>query len=126
LSEYVTDVNAEIAKKSISCFSTIAIRLPAMAKTVVGHLRNFISLQISYVTTETLKVMKNVLRRYPDFIEEFIPFITPKLALEVQDVDGKVALSWILGQFGHCIMDAPYMLEKMIEDIKELQSAELS
>ena len=97
-----------------------------MAKTVVGHLRNFISLQISYVTTETLKVMKNVLRRYPDFIEEFIPFITPKLALEVQDVDGKVALSWILGQFGHFIMDAPYMLEKMIEDIKELQSAELS
>jgi hypothetical protein len=31
-----------------------------------------------------------------------------------------------LGSFGHFIEDAPYMLEKMIEDIKELQSAELS
>lgn len=83
LSEYVTDVNAEIARKSISCFSTIAIRLPKMAKTVAGHLRNFISLQIAYVTTETLKELKNILRRYPDFIEDFIPFINPKLALEV-------------------------------------------
>lgn len=97
-----------------------------MAKTVAGHLRNFISLQISYVTTETLKALKNILRRYPDFIEDFIPFINPKLALEVQDVDGKVALCWLLGMFGHYIEDAPYMLEKMIEDIKELQSAELS
>ena len=74
LSEYVTDVNAEIARKSITCFSTIAIRLPKMAKTVAGHLRNFISLQITYVTTETLKELKNILRRYPEFIEEFVPF----------------------------------------------------
>jgi vesicle coat complex subunit len=34
LSEYVTDVNAEIAKKSIRCFGTIIIRLPKMSKTV--------------------------------------------------------------------------------------------
>jgi vesicle coat complex subunit len=32
LSEYVTDVNAEIAKKSIGCFGTIIIRLPKMSK----------------------------------------------------------------------------------------------
>jgi len=83
LSEYVTDVNAEIARKSITCFSTIAIRLPKMAKTVAGHLKNFISLQIAYVTTETLKELKNILRRYPEFIDEFVPFINPKLALEV-------------------------------------------
>jgi hypothetical protein len=31
-----------------------------------------------------------------------------------------VALCWLLGSFGQFIEDAPYMLEKMIEDIKEL------
>ncbi len=36
LSEYVTDVNAEIAKKSIRCFGTIIIRLPKMSKTVAS------------------------------------------------------------------------------------------
>ena len=36
LSEYVTDVNAEIAKKSIKCFGTIIIRLPAMQKMCIA------------------------------------------------------------------------------------------
>lgn len=93
-----------------------------MSKTVIQHLRNFLALQISYVTTETLKALKDILRRYPEYIEDFLPFITPKMATEVSDVDGKTALCWIIGQFGHYIEDAPYMLEKMIEDIKELQS----
>ncbi len=70
--------------------------------------------------------MKDILRRYPDYIEDFVPFLTPKLATEINDVDGKTALCWLLGQFGHLIEDAPYMLEKMIEDLKELQSAELT
>jgi hypothetical protein len=68
-----------------------------MSKTVASHLRNFLSLQISYVTTETLKALKNILRRYPDYIEDFLPFINPKLATEINDVDGKIALCWILG-----------------------------
>lgn len=55
-----------------------------------------------------------------------MPFIGPKLALEVNDVDGKTALCWILGQFGQCIEDSPYMLEKLIEDSKELQNSQLT
>tara|TARA_B110000285_G_C14945818_1_gene524260 strand:+ start:652 stop:963 length:312 start_codon:yes stop_codon:yes gene_type:complete len=31
LSEYVTDVNADIAKRSIRCFGTIIVRLPAVS-----------------------------------------------------------------------------------------------
>lgn len=72
----MTDVNAEIAKKSISCFGTIIIRLPKMSKTVAVQLRNFLSLQISYVTTATMKVLIDILRKYPAFIEEFIPFVS--------------------------------------------------
>jgi len=76
LSEYVTDVNAAIAKKSIKCFGTIIIRLPKMSKTVAAQLRNFLGLQINYVTTETVKVLKDILRKYPDFVEDFVPFIS--------------------------------------------------
>jgi len=34
LCEYVTDVNAEIAKRSIRCFGMIIVRLPPVAKQV--------------------------------------------------------------------------------------------
>ena len=81
LSEYVTDVNAEIAKKSIRCFGTIIIRLTKMSKTVAAQLRNFLSLRISYVTTETVIVLKDILRKYRNFIDDFIPFFS-KISLD--------------------------------------------
>ena len=97
LSEYVTDVNAEIARQSIACFTTIAVRLPEMSKNVSSHLRTFLSLQISYVTNESLKALRDILRRYPSYIEDFLPFLTPKFMHEVFDVDSKIALCWLLG-----------------------------
>lgn len=75
MSEYVTDVNAEIAKRAIRCFGTIIIRLPKMAKTVSTQLRNFLALRINYVTTETVIVLKDVLRKYRAFIDDFTPFL---------------------------------------------------
>lgn len=97
LNEYVTDVNVEIAKRSIQCLATITIRLPEMARHVMQNLRNYLGMQIQYVTIETLKALKDILRRYPEYIDEFLPFINPKLSLDVVDVEGKTALCWILG-----------------------------
>ena len=33
---------------------------------------------------------------------------------------------WILGQFGHLVPEAPYLLEKMVDDIKEENSPEFT
>jgi vesicle coat complex subunit len=46
LSEYVTDVNAEIAKRSIRCFGCIIVRLTAIAKSVSLQLKTFLNLRI--------------------------------------------------------------------------------
>jgi len=42
LSEYVTDVNADIAKRSIRCFGTIIVRLENVAPTVSGQMKTFL------------------------------------------------------------------------------------
>lgn len=126
LSEYVTDVNAEIAKKSIKCFGTIIIRLPKMSKTVSAQLRNFLALRISYVTTETVVVLKDVLRKYRGFIEDFIPFFSKISLDQIAEVEGKCAFVWILGEFGHLIEESPYILEKMVEEQREFNSVKLS
>jgi hypothetical protein len=74
-SEYVTDVDAEIAKKSIRCFGTIICRLPGLSKSVMHQLKNFLALKIDYVTNETLIVLKDILRIYRDYVEEFTFFL---------------------------------------------------
>ena len=42
LSEYVTDVNADIAKRSIRCFGTIIVRIDNVAPTVSQQMKNFL------------------------------------------------------------------------------------
>ena len=119
LSEYVTDVNAEIAKRSISCFGTIIIRLPVISQNVTDQLKNFLSLRINYVTTATMLVLKDVLRKYPTYIEHFYPFLTRACLDQVTDTSGRCSLVWILGQFGEQIDDSPYILEKIFEEEAE-------
>jgi len=65
LSEYVTDVNADIAKRSIRCFGTIIVRIDAIAPTVSNQLKNFLAMGINYVTTEIVIALKDILRKYP-------------------------------------------------------------
>lgn len=74
MSEYVTDVNADIAKRSIRCFGTIIVRIDNVAPTVSGQMRNFMQLSINYVTNEIILVLKDVLRKYPHFITDFQPY----------------------------------------------------
>ena len=97
LSEYVTDVSADIAKRSISCFGTIVIRLPHLSQMVSSQLKNFLGLQIAYVTTETITVLKDILRKYPDFVDDFVPLICRVQTDQIIENDGKVAFVWILG-----------------------------
>lgn len=57
LNEYVTDVNHEVAKRSIRCFGRIIINLPDSASKVATLIQNFLALQTSYLTTECMLVL---------------------------------------------------------------------
>ena len=89
-------------------------------------MRNFLSLRISYVTTETVIVLKDILRKYRNFIDDFIPFFAKISLDQIIEVEGKCAYAWILGEFGESIDESPYILEKMIEEQKEFNSVKLS
>jgi len=60
-----------------------------------------------------------VLRKYPHFIVEFQPFFGKECLTQVSDLHGRASYIWILGKFGDQIEDAPYILEKIIEEEQE-------
>jgi hypothetical protein len=78
------------------------------------------------VTTETVIVLKDILRKYKNFIDDFIPFFSKISLDQIIEVDGKCAYAWILGEFGENIDESPYILEKMMEEQKEFNSVKLS
>lgn len=78
------------------------------------------------MTTETIKVLKDILRKYPDFVDDFVPLICRVQTDQIIENDGKIAFVWILGEFGQHIEDSPYILEKMAAESKEINNNELS
>jgi vesicle coat complex subunit len=73
LAEYVTDVDADIARTSIRSIGRIAIKIDLAADEAVEHLLSFLDLNMDYVTAETCIVLKDLLRKYPERYEEVIP-----------------------------------------------------
>jgi hypothetical protein len=78
------------------------------------------------VTTETIKVLKDIMRKYPDFVEEFVPFISKISLDQIEDIEGKTGFVWMLGAFCEQIPEAPYMIETFLKDMKELDQPEFS
>ena len=73
-------------------------------------------MNISYVNNETMIILKDILRKYKDFIDEFIPFFSREKLDMISDINSKAAFVWALGQFGEQIPDSPYILEKIIDE----------
>jgi len=71
-------------------------------------------------------VLKDVLRKYRGFIDDFLPFFFKISLDQITEVEGKCAYVWICGEFGDQIEESPYILEKMIEEQKEFNSVKLT
>jgi hypothetical protein len=70
-------------------------------------------------------VLNDVLRKYPEFIIDFIPFCSKIQIDQITEVEGKAAFVWILGHFGADIEESPYIIEKILDDKAELNSNKL-
>ena len=125
LSEYVTDVDVELSRKAVRCVGRIAMRLPTSSASIIQQLLGFLKYQTEYVITETLMVMKDLLRKYRSQSEQVLRVLEQCLEV-VADDDGKAAVIWMIGEFGEYIEDSPYLLEHMIHGLRENQSLQLS
>ncbi|CAE7243695.1 BETAA-AD [Symbiodinium natans] len=122
LSEYVTDVDAEIARRAIRAIGKIAVHVPSTSEMIVTSLTGLLELDIDYVCTEAAVVMKDLVRKYPEQFQQASGAVQKCLRI-VTEPDGKSALLWILGEYGLLIEDAPYLLEPMIDSFTEESGA---
>ena len=110
LSEYVIDVNADLAKESIACIGRIALRVPSTTKDVMQNLLKYFKYFTEYISSESIVACATILRKHPEYISEIIPTIDGLHGL-VTKAEAKKALIWMLGEFGEKIPNAPYILE---------------
>ena len=65
--------------------------------------------------------MKNLLRKYPDRIERFIHGIGAFFK-NIDEPEAKVALLWMIAEYGHVIPESPYLIEPLIDSFSDEQS----
>jgi hypothetical protein len=144
LSEYVTDVDQELARRSIRAIADIAVSnnfsvglpvgypngpdaynsqaaaqaMSAMQDQIVDTMVDFLEMNLDYVRDESLVVMKDLLRKYPEKRHDVLD-VLPRIITSVQQSQAKAAIVWLIGEFGQDMRRAPYVLEKLIDDFSE-------
>ena len=125
LAAYVTDVDVDMARRSLAAIGRIGVRHPDSADYVMQMLTLFLDLGTGYITAGTLVELQRMLRRYPALSEEVVPKLSGMADPDVYDSDpeARCALLWMLGRYGSEVDDAPYIVEPMALAVMDEPSA---
>lgn len=120
LTEYVTGVDAELGRTAVRSIGEIAVRVPTptVVDGVVEALLECVEAEAEYVRAETVVVLQELLRVHPDRAASVIPSLH-RVLKRMEDPTGKAAVIWMIGEYGQLIDDAPYLLEPLIDGVRE-------
>ncbi|PKU68405.1 beta-adaptin-like protein A [Dendrobium catenatum] len=124
LCEYVANVDISISRESIRAVGKIALQQYDV-NAIVDRLLQFLEMEKDYVTAETLVLVKDLLRKYPQWSHDCIAVVGNISSKNVQEPKGKAALIWMLGEYSNDMLDAPYILESLLENWNEEQAPEV-
>ncbi|KAG2590258.1 hypothetical protein PVAP13_5NG139700 [Panicum virgatum] len=124
LCEYAGNVDVPIARESIRAVGKIALQQYDV-NAIVDRLLQFLEMDKDFVTAETLVLVKDLLRKYPQWSHDCIAVVGNISSKNIQEPKGKAALIWMLGEYSQDMHDAPYVLESLVENWDEEHSPEV-
>lgn len=120
LSECVSDMDGEVSRFAVRSIGRVAIRIPEAAEESIEHLLAFLDLRAEHVTSATVVVLKDFLRKYPERSEDIVPALT-RVLRAIEEPEGKAACVWMVGEYGETIEEAPYILEELVDAFEDEQ-----
>ncbi|CAI8590139.1 unnamed protein product [Vicia faba] len=123
LCEDAANVDIPIARESIRAVGKIALQQYDV-NSIVDRLLQFLEMEKDYVTSEAPVLVKDLLRKYPQWSQDCIAVVGNISSNNVQEPKAKAALIWMLGEYSQEMHDAPYVLESIIQNWDEEHSAE--
>eukprot|EP00850_Spirogloea_muscicola_P011386 SM000070S21352 [mRNA] locus=s70:581897:587414:+ [translate_table: standard] len=124
LCEYAANVDVAIARMSVRAVGQIVLQSYDV-NGIVERLLQFLDMDTDYITAETLVLVRDLLRKYPQWSQDCIAVVGGVRSSSVQEPKAKAALIWLLGEYGQDMADAPYIIEGFIESWEEEDSAEV-
>eukprot|EP00562_Extubocellulus_spinifer_P002815 CAMPEP_0178486214 /NCGR_PEP_ID=MMETSP0696-20121128/8692_1 /TAXON_ID=265572 /ORGANISM="Extubocellulus spinifer, Strain CCMP396" /LENGTH=884 /DNA_ID=CAMNT_0020113871 /DNA_START=200 /DNA_END=2854 /DNA_ORIENTATION=+ len=125
LGEYAKDADELMGRSAIRSMARIAVRdvggegsVPSIARRLV----DLLDLDIGHIASEAASALVDVMRKHPDMMTLIAPPL-PRAVKYVSEPKGKAALVHLLGECGEVVPEAPYSLEKLIDQYDDIDDA---
>jgi len=122
LKEYASEVDVDFVRKAVRAIGQCAIKIEAAAERCIHVLLDLIATRVSYVVQESIVVIKDIFRKYPQRFEGIIPTLCSSLD-ELDEPEAKASLIWILGEYAEKIENADELLSTFLTNYAEEPSA---
>lgn len=123
LAECVNDMNVKLSRYSVRSMTRIACRDtggPGCAESIARRLVEMLDLNVSHICSEAATSLASVLRKHPGLKAVMAPPLSRSLKY-VDEPSGKASIVYLLGECGDIINEAPYALEKLIDNYDDIQ-----
>mmetsp|Transcript_52783 Transcript_52783/g.78244 ORF Transcript_52783/g.78244 Transcript_52783/m.78244 type:complete len:937 (+) Transcript_52783:192-3002(+) len=118
LKEYATEVDVDFVRKSVSAIGRCAVKLERAAERCIGVLLELIQTKVNYVVQESVIVIKDIFRRYPNRYESIIATLCDNLDT-LNEPMAKASMVWIIGEYAERIDNADELLDSFLESFEE-------
>lgn len=118
LGRYASEVDVDFVRKAVKAIGQCAIKIEAAAERCVNVLLDLISTRVSYVVQESIVVIKDIFRKYPERYEGIIPTLCASLE-ELDEPEAKASLIWILGEYAAKIDNADELIGTFLDNYAE-------
>mmetsp|Transcript_11705 Transcript_11705/g.26042 ORF Transcript_11705/g.26042 Transcript_11705/m.26042 type:complete len:891 (-) Transcript_11705:3-2675(-) len=118
LKEYATEVDVDFVRKAVSAVGRCAVKLERAAERCIGVLLELIQTKVNYVVQESVIVIKDIFRRYPNRYESIIATLCDNLDT-LDEPLAKASMIWIIGEYAERIDNADELLDTFLETFEE-------
>lgn len=118
LKEYATEVDVDFVRKAVSAIGRCAVKLERAAERCIGVLLELIQTKVNYVVQESVIVIKDIFRRYPNRYESIIATLCDNLDT-LDEPLAKASMIWIIGEYAERIDNADELLDTFLETFEE-------
>eukprot|EP00536_Pseudo-nitzschia_multiseries_P010014 jgi/Psemu1/24751/gm1.24751_g len=123
LAETVNDNNTLLSRLAIQSMAKIACRNtggPGAAESIAQRMVDFLDFNVQHIQSEAATALTLMIRKHPDLK----PVCSPNLARSlryIEEGEGKASIIFLMGECCDIVQEAPYALEKLIDDYDNLK-----
>ncbi|KAL3920464.1 MAG: hypothetical protein SGILL_003250 [Bacillariaceae sp.] len=127
LAEIVNDNNTQLSRLAVRSMAKIACRNtggPGCAESIAQRMVEFLDLNIQHVQSEAATGLTLMIRKHPD-LKPVCSMSLSRTLRYVQEASGKASIIWLLGECSDIVNDAPYALEKLVDNYDNLKDVQV-